>query len=73
MDNYRESDMNWEYKTLKVSATGGFLGGKFDEKSLDTKLNELGDQRWELVSAFATHQGYGQSRDVAVILKREKR
>ncbi|HSQ73933.1 MAG TPA: DUF4177 domain-containing protein [Bacteroidota bacterium] len=65
--------MNWEYKTLKVSARGGFMGGKFDEKILDAKLNEFGEQRWELVSAFATHLGYGQSRDVVAILKREKR
>ncbi len=65
--------MNWEYKTVKVSARGGFMGGKLDEKILDAKLNECGEQRWELVSAFATHLGYGQSRDVVAILKREKR
>ncbi len=65
--------MNWEYKTVKTSAGGGFLGGKFNEVILDAKLNELGDQRWELVAAFATHQGYGQSRDIVAILKREKR
>ena len=65
--------MNWEYKTVKTSARGGFLGGKFNESILDAKLNELGDQRWELVAAFATHQGYGQSRDVVTIFKREKR
>jgi hypothetical protein len=65
--------MNWEYKTVKTPATGGILGGKFDETALDVKLNELGQQRWELVAAFATHLGYGQSRDVVTLFKREKR
>jgi len=68
-----EVAMNWEYKTVKTSARGGFLGGKVNEKILDAKLNELGEERWELVSAFATHQAYGHSRDVLAILKREKR
>jgi hypothetical protein len=65
--------MNWEYKTVKTPATGGFLGGKFDEVALEARLNELGGQRWELVAAFATHQGYGQSRDIVAIFKRERR
>jgi hypothetical protein len=65
--------MNWEYMTLKFPARGGFLGGKFNEVMLNNRLNELGQQRWELVAAFATHQGYGQSRDVVTIFKREKR
>lgn len=65
--------MIWEYKTLKTPATGGLLGGKFDETVLDLKLNEMGEQRWELVAAFTTNQGYGQSRDLVAIFKREKR
>lgn len=65
--------MMWEYKTLKTPATGGLLGGKFDETALDLKLNEMGEQRWELVAAFTTNQGYGQSRDLVSIFKREKR
>jgi len=65
--------MNWDYKTVKFPASGGFLGGKFDEAALTERLNELGGQRWELVAAFSTHQGYGQSRDIVAIFKREKR
>jgi hypothetical protein len=65
--------MNWEYKTVKAPATGGLLGGKFDKVALETRLNEFGGQGWELVAAFATHMGYGQSRDVIAIFKREKR
>ena len=65
--------MNWEYKAVKTPARGGIMGGKFNEKILEAKLNELGDQRWDLVAAFATHMGYGQSRDIVAIFKREKR
>jgi len=65
--------MRWEYKTLRFPASGGFLGGKVDEQALNTKLTELGAERWELVTAFATHLGYGSSRDIVAIFKREKR
>jgi Sigma-70 region 2/Domain of unknown function (DUF4177) len=68
----KESDMNWEYKTVKVPATGGLLGGKFDGVALIERLNELGGQRWGLVAVSATHQGYGQSRGIVAIFKREK-
>jgi hypothetical protein len=65
--------MKWEYRTEKFSATGGFLGGKFNEPALTATLNEAGGEGWELVTAFVTHQGYGQSREVCAILKRERR
>ncbi len=65
--------MKWEYRTVKASATGGFLGGKFNQEALEARLNELGEQQWEVVAAFVTHQGYGQSRDIVAIFKREKR
>lgn len=65
--------MRWEYRTEKFSATGGFLGGKFNEDQLRSRLNEAGQEGWELVTAFVTHQGYGQSREICAVLKREKR
>jgi len=72
MQQQRETKM-WEFKTLRTSATGGFLGGKFDETALDVKLNAMGEQRWELVAAFTTNQGYGQSREIVTIFRRERR
>jgi hypothetical protein len=68
-----ENVMQWEYRTDKFPASGGFLGGKVDMAAFNTRLNELGEQRWELMTAFATHQGYGWSRDIVAIFKREKR
>jgi hypothetical protein len=61
----------WEYRTLRL-ATGGFLGGKLDEDAFDGKLNELGQQGWELVAAFDTSQGSGQTRDVVAVFKRPR-
>lgn len=61
--------MAWEYKTLKL-ATTGFTGGAFDENQLDSDMNELGSQGWELVAAFDTNKNAGETRDVVVIFKR---
>lgn len=61
----------WEYLSLKLE-TKGFLGGKFDTQELDSQLNRLGEEGWELVSCFATNKGYGESRYVIAVLKRRK-
>lgn len=66
-----ESKSQWEYKTLKVSASHGFLGGKTDPREINEELNNLGAQGWELVTSFVTHMGYGSSRDVILIFKRK--
>lgn len=63
--------MNWEYKTIKLQATG-FTGGKFDETRLDAMMNDLGSQGWELVAGFDTNKNYGETRDVVIIFKRPK-
>ncbi len=63
--------MQWEYKTIKLGTTG-FLGGNLDEAELDQGLNELGSQGWELVTALDTNQSQGATRDVVLILKRQR-
>ena len=63
--------MKWEYKTIKLAITG-FLGGKLDERKLDDFMNQLGEQGWELVSAFDTNQGGGVTRGVVAVFKRGK-
>jgi hypothetical protein len=62
--------MKWEYKTIKLRATG-FFGGKFDEAQFDRMINDLGAQGWELTAAFDTNEGYGNTRDVVAIFKRQ--
>jgi len=61
--------MKWEYKTIKMAATG-LMGGKIDEAKLDRIMNELGAQGWELAAALDTDVGGGGTRDVVVIFKR---
>jgi len=63
--------MKWQYKTLKLRATG-LLGGKIDESQLDAMMNELGSDGWELAAAFDTNELYGDTRDVVVLFKRPK-
>jgi hypothetical protein len=67
-----DSDGDWEYKTVKTSAER--LSWREVQREYPRRETQrLEDQRWELVAAFATHQGYGQSRDIVTIFKREKR
>ena len=61
--------MKWEYKTLDLG-TRGFLGGKVDDSKLESLLNGLGTEEWELVTAFA--KGVGMTRGVIAVLKRPK-
>ena len=62
--------MKWEYKTIKMATTGVLVGGKLDESQFDARLNELGQEGWELAMALDTNQVGGMTRDVVVIFKR---
>ena len=56
--------------TLMLPATGFILGGKLDAQKLTDRLNQLGEEGWELVSVFDTNMLEGKTRDVFAILKR---
>ncbi|HUT02631.1 MAG TPA: DUF4177 domain-containing protein [bacterium] len=62
--------MKWEYKTLKLAATG-FSGGKINQAKLERSINVLGSEDWELVTSFVTAQGSGYTKDVFLLFKRE--
>ena len=64
--------MKWEYRTIRLG-THGFLGGKVDDQQLEAMMNSLGESGWELVTAFDTNQAYGETRDVVVLFKKEKK
>jgi hypothetical protein len=51
-------------------ASRWFLGGKIDGKQFNDHLNQLGEEGWELVSAFDTNFTDGGTRDVVAVLKR---
>ena len=56
----------WEYLSTRVEvSSGGFLDILYDNK-----LNELGQQGWELVSFFITNGKPGYSSAVISVLKR---
>ena len=62
--------MQWEYTTIKLATTGFWVGGNLDDVKFTAMLNELGRDRWELVSAFDTNQSHGATRDVVAVFKR---
>lgn len=61
----------FEYRLLEVP-TGGFWGGAVDGQDLVDKLNELGEEGWELTSSFTTAMWEGQSHGAIIVLKRER-
>lgn len=61
----------WEYKTVKIPATGWVIGGEIDERALDDEMNRLGADGWEMVLSTHTNQMLGASRNVLVMFKRE--
>jgi hypothetical protein len=63
--------MKWEYRALKIEPKG-LLGGIVDAGEFERALNELGNQGWELVTAFDTNLSHGASREVIAVLKRPR-
>jgi len=61
----------WEYKTLKIKAST-FVGPKLDERQLDSELNNLGEQGWELVSTMDTNKHNGITDHIVCVFKRTK-
>lgn len=63
--------MQWEYKTLVYQKSGNWFSGSLDVTELESVLNELGRERWELVSA-APNTNHGQQRGILLILKKQR-
>ena len=61
----------WEYQTIKLN-TKGIFGGILDTMTFDGMLNRLGNDGWELVSAFDTNEVYGSSREAIAVFKRPR-
>ncbi len=53
-----------------IEASRWFLGGKIDGQHFNDRLNELGEEGWELVSTLDTNFTNGGTRDVVAVLKR---
>jgi hypothetical protein len=63
--------MKWEYTTLMFEGSGWFSVGNLDGEKFNGRLNELGEQGWELVSVFDTNRHEGGTKDVIAVLKRQ--
>lgn len=61
----------WEYISFKIEPKG-FSGGILEIEDFNSKLNELGEQGWELVSCISTNMGQGTTREVISVFKRRK-
>ncbi len=62
--------MQWQYKTAKLTAaSAGLLKTKVDPAALDAILNQLGQDRWELVNVFIL-QGEVTRDEIVAIFKR---
>ncbi len=61
---------HWEYKTVVVAAKG-FLGGKFNQPELESRLNAEGREGWELVSFTTSNQAYGTTGYGVAVFKRK--
>ena len=62
----------WEYKSIKMETTG-MMGGVVDTETLDSQLNALGAEGWNLISVFDTNMAVnGASREVVAVLKRSR-
>ena len=61
--------MKWEYLTLTLEGRGWLAAGKFDEQKFANRLNQLGEESWELVSCFDTNIS-GDTRYIVAVLKR---
>ncbi len=46
----------WEYQTIKVPFTGGWEAPTLKPADFDALLNRHGQDGWELVTIFTTHQ-----------------
>ncbi len=64
--------MKWEYRTLKLDTTKYVFGSDLDATKLDQYMNQLGEEGWELVTAFDTNVGSGQTKDVVAVFKRQR-
>lgn len=61
--------MKWQYKIRKFGAKG-IMGAKFDAGEIETEINEMGRQNWELVSTFDTNRYQGQTQDILFVFKK---
>ncbi len=61
----------FEYKTIQVHDKG-FWETKIDYTGLTEHLNKLGAEGWELVTSLDINWNQGGTKEVVLLLKRER-
>ena len=61
----------FEYKVITYN-TKGFWGGSVDIQQIESRLNLLGNDGWEMISCTSTNQCYSSSKCIVCMFKRKK-
>ena len=62
----------YEYKVVKTTENG-FWDPKVDISSVESELNKLGAEGWELTSVLDTTNYQGKTKEIVMFFKRESR
>jgi hypothetical protein len=58
----------FEYKVVTYDPHG-FFGGNVKEYQIANRLNQLGNDGWELVGCTSSNQSYGATKSIVCIFK----
>ena len=58
-----------KYKVLKIKKDS-WLGVNFDGNNLESELNKLGVQGWDLTTSIDINVGHGSTKEIILILKK---
>lgn len=64
--------MSWEYKVITFTGMGSFWSGQMNVQRLESELNRLGRDDWELV-AIQNANAYSFNGSVTATLKRSRK
>lgn len=59
----------YTYK-LATFSSGGFFGGGVEQSQIEEELNKHSKEGWEVVSSFTTNRGYGATRYIVFVLRK---
>lgn len=59
----------FEYKVIEFKP-GGFWGTKLDAVDIETQLNKMGEEGWELLNSLDTNEYNGATKKLLFIFKR---
>lgn len=60
----------FEYATIAFDTTAFLIRSKLDHGRFNEKLNEYGQDGWELVNVFDMNRGEGVTFEVVAVFKR---